>query len=85
MIERCQYPFCGGRLMAALEESLFERGRAGDAELVCLWCGRGPAPVQDAAPRLICLDPGCLKDRAEGSSLCAGHRAVATRRERRVG
>lgn len=73
--------------MAEPVESLFERRRSGDVELICLLCGRGSGPEQEQAARLACSVAGCLKARVVtgGSDLCANHRAVATRRERRVG
>lgn len=76
---------CGGRLMAELVESFFERGRFGETELICVWCGRSPGDAPVLASRPLCREPGCLKERAGAGDLCAGHQSAATRNARKVG
>jgi hypothetical protein len=81
-VKRCGV--CGGALLAEHVERIFQRAGV-TTELRCLSCGRGPGDGPNQAAREVCLEPGCLKDRAPGSTLCASHRGSSTRTGRREG
>lgn len=80
MLKRCGA--CQGALFTEPIERIFQVVDGPKTELRCLARGRSPGDGPDPAPRQVCRELGCLKDRAPTGDLCAGHRA---RQGRRVG
>lgn len=85
MTARCTYGACRGSLLAEPNEQTLTDRRP--TVLRCASCGReAGAKTTELVQEKSCIEPGCLKAQVGGgSSLCANHRAVATRRARRVG
>lgn len=82
-MKRCSYRSCGGSIFSEPNEQTLKDRRETIQKYAS--CGReAGAETPTLLATATCIEPGCLKVRAPGSVLCAAHRAVATRRERRV-